>query len=145
MVARSICRAVARTVPRNAPRSRYLSAFRDEYLAHVEERAAMGIVPRPLDPAQCASLVEELKAPTDDHAFLHNLLSERVPPGVDEAAYVKASFLSAVVTGDAASPVVDKYEAMRLLGTMQGGYNVATLVDGLKAEDEKLAASRARR
>ena len=107
--------------------------------AHVETRKAEGIVPKPLDAAQCAQLVEQLKAPEDDEAFLLELLRDRVPPGVDEAAYVKASFLAALVSGEATSPIVDKYEAMRLLGTMQGGYNVETLVAGLDSSDGELA------
>ncbi|EGB08962.1 hypothetical protein AURANDRAFT_63510 [Aureococcus anophagefferens] len=107
--------------------------------AHVETRKAEGIVPKPLDAAQCAQLVEQLKAPEDDEAFLLELLRDRVPPGVDEAAYVKASFLAALVSGEATSPIVDKYEAMRILGTMQGGYNVETLVAGLDSSDPELA------
>ena len=107
--------------------------------AHVETRKAEGIVPKPLDAAQCAQLVEQLKAPEDDEAFLLELLRDRVPPGVDEAAYVKASFLAALVSGEATSPVVDAYEAMRLLGTMQGGYNVAPLIAGLDSDDARLA------
>ena len=106
--------------------------------AHVEERKKEGIVPKPLDAGQTAQLVEQLKAPEDDEAFLKELLRERVPPGVDEAAYVKASFLAALVTGEATSPIVDKYEAMRLLGTMQGGYNVSSLVAGLESSDAEL-------
>jgi len=99
----------------------------------------MGIVPKPLDAAQMAELVEELKNPEDEPAFLLELLRDRVPPGVDEAAYVKASFLAAIVNGDVTSPLVDKKEAMRLLGTMQGGYNVGPLVAGLDSADAELA------
>ncbi|CAH0365273.1 unnamed protein product [Pelagomonas calceolata] len=119
-----------------APRARALSAFRDAYLAHVEEREQVGIVPKPLDAAQTAALVEQLKQPEDPPEFLLELLKERVPPGVDEAAYVKASFLAALVKGDVKSPLVDAKEAMRLLGTMQGGYNVAALVEGLELDGE---------
>mmetsp|Transcript_15108 Transcript_15108/g.45137 ORF Transcript_15108/g.45137 Transcript_15108/m.45137 type:complete len:898 (+) Transcript_15108:82-2775(+) len=125
---------------RAAPHARReLSAFKDAYDAHVEERKAMGIVPKPLDAAQMAELVEELKNPEDEPAFLLELLRDRVPPGVDEAAYVKASFLAAIVNGDVTSPLVDKKEAMRLLGTMQGGYNVGPLVAGLDSADAELA------
>jgi aconitate hydratase 2/2-methylisocitrate dehydratase len=105
-------------------------------LAHVEEREQIGIVPKPLDAAQTAALVEQLKTPEDPPEFLLELLKERVPPGVDEAAYVKASFLAALVKGDVKSPLVDAKEAMRLLGTMQGGYNVAALVEGLELDGE---------
>ena len=104
--------------------------------AHVEEREQIGIVPKPLDAAQTAALVEQLKTPEDPPEFLLELLKERVPPGVDEAAYVKASFLAALVKGDVKSPLVDAKEAMRLLGTMQGGYNVAALVEGLELDGE---------
>jgi hypothetical protein len=104
--------------------------------AHVEEREQVGIVPKPLDAAQTAALVEQLKQPEDPPEFLLELLKERVPPGVDEAAYVKASFLAALVQGDVKSPLVDAKEAMRLLGTMQGGYNVAALVEGLELDGE---------
>ena len=89
-------------------------------------------MPKPLDAAQTAAFVEQLKQPEDPPEFLLELLKERVPPGVDEAAYVKASFLAALVKGDVKSPLVDAKEAMRLLGTMQGGYNVAALVEGLE-------------
>ena len=90
----------------------------------------MGIVPKPLDAEQCASVVELCKNPPagkEDELF--HLLSERVPPGVDEAAYVKAGFLSAVAKGEAESPLIDKKFAVKLLGTMLGGYNIATLID----------------
>jgi len=129
-------RALARALARPA---RALSAFRDAYLAHVEERAALGIVPKPLDAGQCAELVEQLKAPEDEPEFLLELLRERVPPGVDEAAYVKASFLAAVAKGEASTPLFDAKEAVRLLGTMQGGYNVGPLVEALDAADAELA------
>ena len=76
---------------------RWLSAFKDQYSAHVADRAAEGVVPRPLDAEQVAQLVEMLKAPPADEAdFLLDLFVNRVPPGVDEAAYVKAGFLTAV-------------------------------------------------
>merc|ERR1719412_1387145 len=135
MLRHSATRA-ARGARQLAPRARLLSAFRDAYLAHVEEREQIGIVPKPLDAAQTAALVEQLKTPEDPPEFLLELLKERVPPGVDEAAYVKASFLAALVKGDVKSPLVDAKEAMRLLGTMQGGYNVAALVEGLELDGE---------
>ena len=72
-----------------------------EYRQHVEERAAEGIPPKPLNAEQVADLVELLKnPPAGEEDFLVELLAERVPPGVDEAAYVKAGFLSAVVKGE---------------------------------------------
>ncbi|TPV92470.1 MAG: bifunctional aconitate hydratase 2/2-methylisocitrate dehydratase [Myxococcales bacterium FL481] len=101
-----------------------------EYRQHVEERAAAGVVPLPLSAEQTAQLVELLKSPPDGEGeFLLELLRERVPAGVDQAAYVKAAFLSAVAKGETASPLVSKLDAVSILGTMLGGYNVATLVD----------------
>jgi len=112
---------------------RPLSAFRDEYGAHVKEREAQGLVPKALDAKFASGLVEELtKTPSEDPPeFLMDLLKNRVPPGVDEAAYVKASFLTAVLKGETTSPLVDRALAAELLGTMQGGYNVAPLVEVL--------------
>jgi len=102
----------------------------EAYRKHSEERAAQGIVPQPLNAEQTAGLVELLKNPTaGEEAFLVDLITNRVPPGVDEAAYVKAGFLSALAKGEASSPLIDKKRATELLGTMQGGYNIHTLVD----------------
>ena len=102
----------------------------EAYRAHVQERAELGIPPKPLDPEWTAELVELLKAPpAGEEAFLLDLIANRVPPGVDEAAYVKAGFLSAIVTGEASSPLIDAAAAVKLLGNMHGGYNVATLVN----------------
>ncbi|WFQ78285.1 bifunctional aconitate hydratase 2/2-methylisocitrate dehydratase [Xenorhabdus sp. SF857] len=110
----------------------------EEYRKHVAERAAQGIVPRPLDAAQAAALVELLKnPPKGEEDFLVDLLTHRVPPGVDEAAYVKAGFLAAVAKGETDSPLVTQEKAIELLGTMQGGYNIHALIDAL--DDEKLA------
>ena len=101
-----------------------------EYREHVTERAELGIVPLPLDSRQVAALVELLKnPPAGEKEFLLDLISNRVPPGVDEAAYVKAGFLSAIARGEAESPLIDRVKAVRLLGTMLGGYNVSTLVE----------------
>ncbi|WP_444998351.1 bifunctional aconitate hydratase 2/2-methylisocitrate dehydratase [Aliikangiella sp. IMCC44359] len=109
-----------------------LEAYRD----HVQERAQQGIVPKPLSAEQMAGLVELLKTPpAGEEAFLLDLLTNRVPAGVDEAAYVKAAFLSAIAKGEDNSPIVDKAEAVKLLGTMLGGYNIATLVELLDSEE----------
>ncbi|MGC1509262.1 bifunctional aconitate hydratase 2/2-methylisocitrate dehydratase [Ketobacter sp. MCCC 1A13808] len=100
------------------------------YRKHVEERAAQGIPPKPLDEQQTAELVELLKSPpAGEEDFLVELLTYRVPAGVDQAAYVKAGFLAAIAKGEATSPLVDKKKATKLLGTMLGGYNVQPLVD----------------
>jgi aconitate hydratase 2/2-methylisocitrate dehydratase len=112
----------------------------EAYRKHVEERAAEGIVPKPLNAEQVAELIELLKTPpAGEEDFLVDLISTRVPPGVDEAAYVKAGFLSAIAKGEASSPLIDKALAVKLLGTMLGGYNIATLVDLL--DDAELAAA----
>ncbi|EOE6865762.1 bifunctional aconitate hydratase 2/2-methylisocitrate dehydratase [Cronobacter dublinensis] len=110
----------------------------EEYRKHVAERAAEGIVAKPLDATQMAALVELLKnPPAGEEEFLLDLLINRVPPGVDEAAYVKAGFLAAVAKGDASSPLVTPEKAIELLGTMQGGYNIHPLIEAL--DNEKLA------
>ncbi|AXS85177.1 MULTISPECIES: bifunctional aconitate hydratase 2/2-methylisocitrate dehydratase [Marinobacter] len=110
----------------------------EAYREHVAEREALGIPPKPLNAEQTAALVELLKnPPVGEEETLVYLLENRVPPGVDEAAYVKAAFLSAIVKGEAASALIDKKKAVQLLGMMQGGYNIATLVDLL--DDSELA------
>ena len=102
----------------------------EEYRKHVEERAAEGIVPKPLSADQVAGLVELLKnPPAGEEAFLLNLLTNCVPAGVDEAAYVKAAFLTDVAKGNTACGLVSRVEATRLLGTMLGGYNIPPLVE----------------
>ncbi|QNH03413.1 bifunctional aconitate hydratase 2/2-methylisocitrate dehydratase [Pseudomonas sediminis] len=111
----------------------------EAYRKHVAERAAQGIVPQPLNAEQTAGLVELLKnPPAGEEEFLVDLITNRVPPGVDEAAYVKAGFLSAIAKGEATSPLISKQRAVELLGTMQGGYNIATMVELL--DDAELAA-----
>ncbi|MFK3969247.1 aconitate hydratase B, partial [Pseudomonas sp. NPDC087358] len=108
----------------------------EAYRKHIEERAALGIVPQPLNAEQTAGLVELLKnPPAGEEAFLVDLITNRIPPGVDEAAYVKAGFLSALAKGEATSPLIDKKRAVELLGTMQGGYNIVTLVDLLDSAE----------
>ena len=112
------------------------------YRAHVAERALDNIPPKPLDPEWTAGLVELLKnPPAGEEDFLLDLIANRVPPGVDEAAYVKAGFLSAIVNGEASSPLIDRSAAATLLGNMHGGYNVATLVALL--DDAELAGQAA--
>ena len=115
----------------------------EAYRQHVEERAALGVPPKPLDDAQTAALVELLKnPPAGEEAYLVDLLENRVPAGVDQAAYVKAAFLAALAKGEATSPLVSKERAVYLLGTMLGGYNVAPLVELLdNAELAELAAA----
>ncbi|WP_074937499.1 bifunctional aconitate hydratase 2/2-methylisocitrate dehydratase [Ectopseudomonas composti] len=108
----------------------------EAYRKHVAERAAQGIVPQPLNAEQTAGLVELLKnPPAGEEEFLVDLITNRVPPGVDEAAYVKAGFLSAIAKGEATSSLISKQRAVELLGTMQGGYNIATLVELLDSAE----------
>ncbi|EFP95975.1 bifunctional aconitate hydratase 2/2-methylisocitrate dehydratase [Vibrio caribbeanicus] len=110
----------------------------EAYRKHVEERANEGVVPKPLDAEQVAGLVELLKNPPQgEDAFLLDLLENRIPPGVDEAAYVKAGFLTAVAKAEVVSPLVNREKAAELLGTMQGGYNISPLVEFLS--DDLLA------
>ncbi|WP_410211130.1 bifunctional aconitate hydratase 2/2-methylisocitrate dehydratase [Aquirhabdus sp.] len=114
----------------------------EAYRQHVAERALLGVPPKALDEAQVASLVELLKnPPAGEEAFLVDLLENRIPPGVDQAAYVKAAFLAAITKGEATSPLVTKERAVYLLGTMLGGYNVEPLVSAL--DNPELAAGAA--
>ena len=100
------------------------------YREHVAERAALGIPPLPLTAKQTADLIELLKnPPAGEEAFLVDLLTNRVPAGVDDAARVKASYLAAVAHGDEKCALISAEKATELLGTMLGGYNVAPLVD----------------
>ncbi|NHO88646.1 bifunctional aconitate hydratase 2/2-methylisocitrate dehydratase [Pseudoteredinibacter isoporae] len=111
----------------------------EAYRKHVEERAAEGVPPKPLNPEQVAGLVELLKnPPAGEEETLVDLITNRVPPGVDEAAYVKAGFLSAVAKGEASSPLISAEKAVELLGMMLGGYNISTMVELL--DDDKLSA-----
>ena len=110
----------------------------EAYRKQVAERAAEGIPPKPLNAEQVAGLVELLKNPPAGEAeVLLDLITNRVPPGVDEAAYVKAAFLSAILKEEASSPLIDKPLAIKLLGMMLGGYNIEPLVNLL--DDASLA------
>lgn len=115
--------------------ARHASTLRTNYEGHAAERRATGIVPKPLDAEATTELTKMLvQPPADEKDFLLDLLVNRVPPGVDEAAYVKAGFLSAVARGETVSPIVSPEYATELLGTMQGGYNIGTLVELLDSE-----------
>ena len=101
----------------------------EAYRAHAAERATQGIPPLPLSAEQVGELVELLKAPpAGEGDFLLDLLTNRVPPGVDDAAYVKAAFLSDVANSETECPLIDPSAAIKLLGTMLGGYNIMPLV-----------------
>ncbi len=113
-----------------------------EYVDHVAERAALGIPPLPLSARQTGDLIELLKnVSTAEADFLLNLITHRVPAGVDDAAKVKASYLAAVAHGTEKCLVISREKATELLGTMLGGYNIGPLVDLLDdAEVGKVAA-----
>ena len=114
------------------------------YRQHTADRAALGIPPLPLNAEQTAELCELLKNPPDsEKEFLLELLRDRIPPGVDEAAYVKVGFLTAVAKREIASPLLSPQGAIDLLGTTIGGYNVQSLVGFLKCTDSNLEAEAA--
>ncbi|MEI7795936.1 MAG: aconitate hydratase B, partial [Methylococcaceae bacterium] len=113
----------------------------ENYRQHVAERATEGVVPKPLDAPQTAALIELFKnPPADETDFILDLLANRIPAGVDEAAYVKAGFLAAIAKGENTSPILTAERATELLGTMLGGYNIAPLIDLLDNENETICA-----
>ena len=112
-----------------------LQAYRD----HVAERAALGIPPLPLTAKQTGELIELLKnPPKGEESTLVDLITHRVPAGVDDAAKVKASYLAAVAHGTEKCPLISRAQATELLGTMLGGYNLTPLIDLL--DDAAVAA-----
>lgn len=114
-----------------------------DYRAHTEERAKEGnLPPLALTAEQTAQLVELLKASTvEDAEYALELFKNKVNPGVDDAAYVKAAFLNDVVQGNVACSVISKIDAIAILGTMMGGFNVTPLVDALKIDEVAEAAA----
>jgi len=115
-------------------------AFLDDYKVHTKEREALGVPPLALNAQQVTQLVELLKADkVEDEEFLLNLLENRIPAGVDDAAYIKAAFLNAIVHEDAHSHVIDRIQAIKILGAMLGGYNVGPLIDGLRNNNVAIA------
>ncbi len=112
----------------------------EEYKAHTEERALLGVPPLPLSVPQTAELIELLKAsPVKEPEYLLDLLRNHVPAGVDDAAYVKAAFLNDIVQSKTTSEVLSPVEALKILGMMLGGYNVGPLIEALKSDDEAIA------
>jgi aconitate hydratase 2/2-methylisocitrate dehydratase len=109
----------------------------EEYKKHVAERAKLNIPPLPLSADQTSELVNLLKNDHEEADYLLNLFKERIPAGVDKAAYVKAAFLTDITTGKTESPHITKVDAVKVLGTMLGGYNIQPLINCLK--DEELA------
>jgi aconitate hydratase 2/2-methylisocitrate dehydratase len=117
----------------------------ESYRQHVAQRAALGIPPLPLDAQQTSQLCELLKNPANpgEAETLMELLRDRIPPGVDPAAYVKAGFLTAIAKGEVTCPLITSQWAVHLLGTMMGGYNVHSLIELLKSSDPVKAATAA--
>lgn len=112
----------------------------EAYRKHAQERAEQGIPPQPLNAEQTAALVELLKSPpAGEEDFILDLIKNRVPAGVDDAAYVKAAFLAAISKGEASSPLITAKQAIDLLGTMLGGYNIQPMIDAL--DNDALAPS----
>ncbi|MGV6808952.1 MAG: bifunctional aconitate hydratase 2/2-methylisocitrate dehydratase [bacterium] len=104
----------------------------DVYRQQATERAANGIPAKPLSAEQVVALVELLKQPpAGEESTLLDLLMNRIPAGVDDAAYIKAGFLAAIVKGEAQSPLISAEKALELLGTMLGGYNIQPMIDAL--------------
>ena len=106
-----------------------------DYKQHCEERKEQGIPPLPLSAQQTSDLVELLKSEHEESDLLLELLNERIPAGVDQAAYVKAGFLADITTDEASSHYISKKEAVMILGTMLGGYNIQPLIECLKNDE----------
>lgn len=116
----------------------------NDYQHHLEQREQEGLPPLPLDSEQVTALVELLKqAKNNESEYLLSLLIHRVPPGVDQAAYVKAGFLSDVAKGNTSCELINKIRATQLLGSMMGGYNIQPLIDLLDEDDTADAAEKA--
>lgn len=114
------------------------------YRDHTAERALDGIPPKPLDAQQTADLIALFKDPAaGEENYMLELLTRHIPAGVDEAAYVKASFLAAISSGEATSPLIDSVKAIEILGSMLGGYNIQPLIAGLDNETTAAAAVKA--
>ena len=106
------------------------------YREHVAERAALGIPPLPLSAQQTAELIELIKnPPAGEEAFLVDLITHRVPAGVDDAAKVKASYLAAIALGTESCALISRERATELLGTMLGGYNISPLIELLDSPE----------
>ena len=112
-----------------------------DYKKHVDERAKLNVPPLPLDADQTSELINLLKNENNESEYLLDLLKERVPAGVDQAAYVKAAFLADITTGKTSSPYISKNNAVEILGTMLGGYNVEPLIKCLEIEELAETAS----
>ncbi len=119
-------------------------SFIEEYKKAAEERAKLGIPPKPLTAEQVNEVIKLLKqVPIVEEEFLMDLLLNRVPPGVDDAAYVKAAFLRDIIQGHTQTAAISPKHAVEILGTMLGGYNVGPLVEALDHEDPEVAQAAA--
>ncbi len=114
-------------------------AFLEDYKAHIAERETLGVPPLPLTAEQTAEVIELIKSDCTDE--LLDLLTNRVPPGVDDAAYVKAAFLNDVAAGNTTVSAIAPEEAVQKLGMMLGGYNVKPLIDALNSDNDKVVAA----
>ena len=120
------------------------STFIQTYRNHVAERSVLGIPPLPLSAAQTADVIELLKSPPKgEEAFLVELITHRVPAGVDNAAKVKASYLAAVAHGTEKCALISRKHAAQLLGTMLGGYNISPMIALLDDSDADVAVQAA--
>jgi len=113
-------------------------AFMEDYKAHIAERETLGVPPLPLSAEQTAEVIELIKADCTDE--LLDLLQNRVPPGVDDAAYVKAAFLNDVAAGNTTVAAISSEKAVSMLGMMLGGYNVKPMIDSLSSTDTAVVA-----
>jgi len=116
----------------------------ESYRQHVAERELEGLPPLALEANQVSELIELIKnCPAGEEQFLMDLLINRIPPGVDEAAYVKAAFLADVAKGNTPCKLIDAVRATEILGTMLGGYNIQPLIDLLDIETTADASAEA--
>ncbi|MDZ7792800.1 MAG: bifunctional aconitate hydratase 2/2-methylisocitrate dehydratase [Spirochaetia bacterium] len=112
----------------------------ENYKIHTRERGVLAVPPLPLSAAQTGEVVELLKQnPVPEIDYVMDLFENHISPGVDDAAYVKAAFLKDIIRGKSASPAISELKAVRILGTMLGGYNVAPLIDALTHSDTAVA------
>ena len=122
------------------------SGFLQTYRNHVAERLVLGIPPLPLSAAQTAEVIELLKSPPKgEEGFLVDLITHRVPAGVDNAAKVKASYLAAVAHGTEKCTLMSREQATQLLGTMLGGYNISPMIALLDDAEDSVAIEHAAR
>ncbi|RLA76871.1 MAG: aconitate hydratase B, partial [Epsilonproteobacteria bacterium] len=114
-------------------------AFIEDYKAHVAERETLGVPPLPLSAEQTAELIELIKVDCTEE--LLDLLTNRVAPGVDDSAYVKAAFLNDVAAENITISAITPEQAVAMLGMMLGGYNVKPMIDSLSSNNDKVVAA----